>query len=518
MGHSDIRGLATAFHLFLAGLPRSRSWDHHVDARIKLVEGSPHRSRASRCRFGVEAFGWEAGSVSHLLLGRLGMRLIGSGGDLHLPCDIPDKAGELAGDRHAALALSHLSPCVQFAKPVGESKLRFPGDIADGFGLTFLAHLDGAANSGVEAVGPGRLDEDASGVFVSHFGNGALAASIAGGELRGDQSQVLHQCLRMSKAGQVSDLSDEGDRRGEIHATQTHQGVDHAFHAPVLILLAKGLGESLYALVRVLDGLTILIEGDLLSRVVELDAGQVPLVCGRPGGLAVIGAAMAQQHGFELQACPQPSGGGVLSCAGEVADGLIALIRHSHLDEVAGTGLPCKKHRIEPIGLEALLDGLLLKVRIVRAHVALYPMAVETMFAPNPDHHHMADPQLRSPLAGCPVRRASRCVPRALQNLRLQLRGEDRGNLANVAAVEPCNALLRKSLAPAGHEASTELDPLRGLIPRMAFCQEQDQPGLSGILGPICPAVVSPSQFDTRRVRQGDGVCHERHYSRQMDV
>jgi hypothetical protein len=36
MDHSDIRGLATAFHLYLAGLPRSRVWDHRVDARIKL--------------------------------------------------------------------------------------------------------------------------------------------------------------------------------------------------------------------------------------------------------------------------------------------------------------------------------------------------------------------------------------------------------------------------------------------------------------------------------------------------
>jgi hypothetical protein len=35
MDHSDIRGLGTAFHLFLAGLPRSRVWDHHMDARIK---------------------------------------------------------------------------------------------------------------------------------------------------------------------------------------------------------------------------------------------------------------------------------------------------------------------------------------------------------------------------------------------------------------------------------------------------------------------------------------------------
>ena len=66
MDHSDIRGLATAFHLFLAGLPRSRNWDHHRDARIKFVEDSPHRSRVSRYRFGVEPSGvWE--SVSHLL-------------------------------------------------------------------------------------------------------------------------------------------------------------------------------------------------------------------------------------------------------------------------------------------------------------------------------------------------------------------------------------------------------------------------------------------------------------------
>jgi hypothetical protein len=35
MDHSDIRGLVTAFHLSLAGLPRSRDGDHRVDARIE---------------------------------------------------------------------------------------------------------------------------------------------------------------------------------------------------------------------------------------------------------------------------------------------------------------------------------------------------------------------------------------------------------------------------------------------------------------------------------------------------
>ena len=35
MDHSDIRGLGTAFHLFLAGLPRSSLGDHQVDAHIR---------------------------------------------------------------------------------------------------------------------------------------------------------------------------------------------------------------------------------------------------------------------------------------------------------------------------------------------------------------------------------------------------------------------------------------------------------------------------------------------------
>jgi hypothetical protein len=34
MDHADIRGLATAFHLSVAGLPRSSVGDHRMDAHI----------------------------------------------------------------------------------------------------------------------------------------------------------------------------------------------------------------------------------------------------------------------------------------------------------------------------------------------------------------------------------------------------------------------------------------------------------------------------------------------------
>ncbi len=159
------------------------------------------------------------------------------------------------------------------------------------------------------------------------------------------------------------------------------------------------------------------------------------------------------------------------------------------------------------------ISGLLLEVRIVRGHVALDPMGLQAVFAPHPHHHHVADTQLFSQLACRPVRRGARRVPGAPQDLRLQLRGKDRCNLADVSAVEPRDPLLSESLAPTGHKSSAALNPLRGFIPRMAIGQEQDQTGSSGIFGPICPAVGSPSQFHTLRVRQGNGVCHGCHHS-----
>jgi hypothetical protein len=51
--HSDIRGLGTALHLFLAGLPRSKNGDHPEGCSLKTFEDSPHRSHASRSRLGV---------------------------------------------------------------------------------------------------------------------------------------------------------------------------------------------------------------------------------------------------------------------------------------------------------------------------------------------------------------------------------------------------------------------------------------------------------------------------------
>ena len=53
MDHSSIRALGSAFPHFFAGLPRSDYGDHRNGCSLKIFEGSPHRSRASRFWLGV---------------------------------------------------------------------------------------------------------------------------------------------------------------------------------------------------------------------------------------------------------------------------------------------------------------------------------------------------------------------------------------------------------------------------------------------------------------------------------
>src|SRR2546426_2157499 len=48
MDHADIRGLVTAFHLSVAGLPRSSVGDHHADAHIARSRIPLIGARASR--------------------------------------------------------------------------------------------------------------------------------------------------------------------------------------------------------------------------------------------------------------------------------------------------------------------------------------------------------------------------------------------------------------------------------------------------------------------------------------
>ena len=111
MDHSDIRGLATAFHLFFAGLPRSRNGDHPEGCPHKSVEDSPHRSLASPCRSGVQRYG-VISSWQHLH-GGFDVGGLSRLSKFGVMADIPDKARQLAGDGDTDLGLVEGAPHAQ---------------------------------------------------------------------------------------------------------------------------------------------------------------------------------------------------------------------------------------------------------------------------------------------------------------------------------------------------------------------------------------------------------------------
>jgi hypothetical protein len=141
MDHSDIRGLGTALHLFLAGLPRSRNGDHPEGCSLKAFEDSPHRSHASRCQFGVlleiEVLGDSAPVEVAVIEGDLrACRL-----ELYVARDVPDKSGQFASDGDADFILSELSSHQKTAPALGQAQLRLPRDVADDLRLPLLANF-----------------------------------------------------------------------------------------------------------------------------------------------------------------------------------------------------------------------------------------------------------------------------------------------------------------------------------------------------------------------------------------
>jgi len=200
MDHTDIRGLVTALHRSVAGLPRSRVGDHHGGCPHSRAEGSPHRVRASRCRSGVsELTSWRCS------IGRVSC----SRARCNVPADIPDEGGEFAGKCDADLVVVQAAS-LEAPVAVVQAQLRTPGDRADLGRLSFLTQLEDSADAGGEAVVPGRLDQYAANVTVAGLGDRAEPSLRTARMFGGDQSQVPHELTRMCEAPEISELGDDG--------------------------------------------------------------------------------------------------------------------------------------------------------------------------------------------------------------------------------------------------------------------------------------------------------------------
>ena len=132
-------------------------------------------------------------------------------------------------------------------------------------------------------VVPGDLDEHAARRAVAGPGDAALAALGAGGVFARDEADVGHELARRGKAQEVLKLGHECDGRDELDAAHGLQCLHDGGEMPCGHGLAQGLFEPVDARGGFGDGMQILLEGDLLGRVRELEGGQPAQIL--PGAL-----------------------------------------------------------------------------------------------------------------------------------------------------------------------------------------------------------------------------------------
>src|SRR5262249_26774360 len=101
---------------------------------------------------------------------------------------------------------------------------------------------------------------------------------------------------------------------------------------------------------------------------------------------------------------------------------------------------------------------LLLKLWIIRRHIALKPMRLKSSSLPYPSHHHMVNTEVFGQLAGAPMGGSIRRHPTSpLQNLRLQPRSAFLNRPTRMTRVQTGNSLFKESLLPQRDESRSAL-------------------------------------------------------------
>jgi hypothetical protein len=123
---------------------------------------------------------WMIGTLSSAVMAASADRL-----RLNLARDGPDEARHLACDRRGDDNL-RLTASSKAPPAAAQPNLRLPGDVADILRQSFEAIVQLAANPSLHAVGPGSLDQGASGLGIAGLGSAAPSHPDATRMLRGN--------------------------------------------------------------------------------------------------------------------------------------------------------------------------------------------------------------------------------------------------------------------------------------------------------------------------------------------
>jgi len=120
-----------------------------------------------------------------------------------------------------------------------------------------LASGEGSADFGSPAVGLGRFDEHPAGMGVAAFGDGALAAFGTATVFSGNESEEGHELTGMTKAAEISELTDNGHGGDFLKTFAGHEGAHDGFPFPVREDAFEMIFEAGDALEASINGLNI---------------------------------------------------------------------------------------------------------------------------------------------------------------------------------------------------------------------------------------------------------------------
>ena len=196
------------------------------------------------------------------------------------------------------------------------------------FGQPLEPGPQGLADPGGVAVGPGGFDQGPAGASIAGERQARAPDRVAGRALPRNQAEERHQLGRRVEAAHIADLGREGHRDQEGGAAHRLVGLDDRRHGPGRHDRGELLVQAMQPLSGILDRVDLLLEDDLLGRVLEGLTGKPAPVRQRPMTAAVVDPAMAQEKGEQLLAFAAQVVRSGLPGPDQIADGLMDHVRN----------------------------------------------------------------------------------------------------------------------------------------------------------------------------------------------
>jgi hypothetical protein len=135
-------------------------------------------------------------------------------------------------------------------------------------------------------------------------------------------------------------------------------GRDDRSHRPGRHDRGQLLVQAVQPLSRIRDRVDLLLEDDLLCRVLEGPTGKPTPVCHRPMTAAVVDPAMAQEKGEQLLTFAAQVIRASVPSPDQIANRFVNHVRNPDAGQFAGAMQPCQRDRIPPVGLDPLARPL----------------------------------------------------------------------------------------------------------------------------------------------------------------